>query len=83
MKSSISSLARFCVSRRRSVTASPSNTGARLDRLEIQRAVLVAPPPQRLRDAILQAQLVGEPRDRRDLGGGAAAVPSSQAATPL
>ena len=69
MKSSISCLARFCSSARRSVSASPSNTGRASMRLEVERAVLVPLAPHRLRDAVLHAELLVDAGHRGDRRG--------------
>ena len=68
MKSSISSLARFGFSAASRLTASPSNSRAHLDRLELERAVVVALRLQPLRDAVLELQVVGQPGNGRDRG---------------
>ena len=70
MKSSMSCLARFCDSSRRSVTASPSKTarGSSVSRSSAPRSWRRC--RKQLRDAVLQAQVVGEPRNGRHLGGG-------------
>ena len=68
MRSSISSLARFGACGRRSRSVSPSNTGCDLDRLEVERAVLVArarAAPARRRPACAAARPARHCRGRR------------------
>ncbi len=65
MKSSISWRARFFGWTREVDDRVAVEDGARLDRLEVERALLVAAAPQRLRDAVLEAELLGDARRPR------------------
>ena len=64
MKSSISCRARFFSWSAQVHDRVVGEDGARLDRLEVERALLVAAAAQRLRDAVLDLQLLGHAGDR-------------------